>query len=167
VATLPKLNLHFNESKILAVQSVMNSFLSPKTGQPADSDGRTEKMNVSFLSGSQINLHDGSFDLNSTGANLGPRERTEKNQQSPKNIEKSNNCKIFLAQFTIQQVAVEIQSRGRSIAELQISGARTTVTKRAVDTSVSFVIHSLLLADAVQTFGPDFELLLASHKHVR
>lgn len=28
------------------------------------------------------------------------------------------------------------------------------------------LFYSLLLVDALQTFGPDFELLLASHKHV-
>lgn len=35
-----------------------------------------------------------------------------------------------------------------------------------MDTSLSLSVHSLLLVDALQTFGPDFELLLASHKHV-
>lgn len=39
-------------------------------------------------------------------------------------------------------------------------------TKRPFDTSISLSVHGLLLVDALQTFGPDFELLIASHKHV-
>lgn len=61
---------------------------------------------------------------------------------------------------------LQVQSRGRSIAELQVSGVKAFFTKRPVDTSLSLSVHSLLLVDALQTFGPDFELLLASHKHV-
>lgn len=53
---------------------------------------------------------------------------------------------------------------GRSIAELQVSGVKTNFTKRPYDTSMSFTVHSLLVVDALQTFGSDFELLVASHK---
>lgn len=52
------------------------------------------------------------------------------------------------------------------MAELQVSGVRAGFTKRPFDTSLSLSVHSLLLVDALQTFGPDFELLVASHKHV-
>ena len=53
---------------------------------------------------------------------------------------------------------------GRSIAELQVAGVNANFTKRPYDTSVVFSIHSLLVVDAVQTFGQDCELLVASHK---
>ncbi len=43
---------------------------------------------------------------------------------------------------------------------------KTNFTKRPFDTSVSFTVHSLLVVDALQTFGPDFELLVASHKNL-
>jgi vacuolar protein sorting-associated protein 13D len=43
---------------------------------------------------------------------------------------------------------------------------RAAYTKRPYDTSISLSVHSLLLVDALQMFGPDFELLVASHKHV-
>ena len=41
---------------------------------------------------------------------------------------------------------------------------KANFTKRPYDTSTSLMIHSLLVVDAMQTFGPDFELLVASHK---
>lgn len=59
-----------------------------------------------------------------------------------------------------------MQSRGRSIAEVQVCGVRAALCVRAADTSLSLSVHSLLLVDALQTYGPDFELLVASHKHV-
>jgi len=63
-------------------------------------------------------------------------------------------------------VLLQVQSRGRCIAELQVSGVRAMYTKRPYDTNISLSVHSLLLVDALQMFGPDFELLVASHKHV-
>ena len=55
---------------------------------------------------------------------------------------------------------------GRSIAELQVQGVNANFTMRPFDTSVSFSLHSLLVVDALQSFGPDFELLVASHKNL-
>ena len=40
------------------------------------------------------------------------------------------------------------------------------VTRRPYETNLTMSVHSLLLGDALQTFGPDYELLVASHKHV-
>lgn len=74
--------------------------------------------------------------------------------------------RLFMLQFTIDQVALEVQSRGRSVAELQVSGVKIAFTKRPMDVSITLTVHSLLLVDALQTFGPDFELLVASHRHV-
>lgn len=153
VATLPKWNLHFNETKMYTIRSVLGSFLSKSTDS---SNEELNKMKLSSLGGSQVSLQDDVSLLHESKA-----------EGDGKPEERKSDSKLFVAQFTIQNVTVEIQSRGRSIAELQIIGARTSFTATPVDTSVSFVIQSLLLADAVQTFGPDFELLLASHKHVR
>lgn len=72
----------------------------------------------------------------------------------------------LIFQFTVDHLALEVQSRGRSVAELQVSGVKTAFTKRPVDIGITLSVHSLLLVDALQTFGPDFELLVASHKHV-
>lgn len=68
--------------------------------------------------------------------------------------------------MTSEKYLFQVQSRNRSIAELQVSGVRAASTIRPFDTSVTLSVHSLLLVDALQTFGRDFELLVASHKHV-
>lgn len=54
----------------------------------------------------------------------------------------------------------------RAVAELQVKGVNTSVTKRPYDTSVKLTVHSLLIVDALQTYGQDFELLVASHKNI-
>lgn len=147
VGTLPKLTFHLNEGKVLTVRSVLNSFFSKEI------DPASEKVDLSFLSGSQINLQD--------------VDRSEyKFDEVLAEDSRKNISKLFVAEFTIQSVSVDLQSRGRNIAELQIVGTKTVFTRREEDTEFQFVIQSLLLADAVQTFGPDFQLLLASHRHV-
>ncbi|KAK1118264.1 hypothetical protein K0M31_015307 [Melipona bicolor] len=88
--------------------------------------------------------------------------------ESPKkeeSLEKSVSY-VVMVQFIIDQMTFELQSRGRSVAELQVSGVRAAFSKRTADLSVSLSVHGLLLVDALQEFGPDFELLVASHKHV-
>ena len=69
-------------------------------------------------------------------------------------------------QFNVEQLSVEVQSRGRSVAELQVAGVQASYSIRPTDSSIRLAVHSLLLVDAMQTLGSDYELLIASHKHV-
>lgn len=150
-ATLPKLTFHINESKINTFRSIVGAyFFTPPTSE--------SKSDLSFLNQSQFNLNE-----SEAGRQTG---YTSKEQQSKVYTDSKVSNRLLVAQFTVQHVSVDIQSRERNIAELQILGARTVVTKRSENTEITFIIQSLLLADAVQTFGPDFQLLLASHKHV-
>jgi hypothetical protein len=42
----------------------------------------------------------------------------------------------------------------------------TQFQKRPYDTSFNLSVHGLLVVDAMQTYGRDFELLVASHKNL-
>ncbi|KAL7019068.1 hypothetical protein ACKWTF_011000 [Chironomus riparius] len=77
-----------------------------------------------------------------------------------------DTSKLILLQFSIDQMSLEVQSCGRSIVELQVSGVKAGLTQRANDTNITLSVHGLLLVDAMQSYGPDFELLIASHRHV-
>ena len=70
----------------------------------------------------------------------------------------------FPVDFSQQIVLIFFSER--AVAELQVSGVRTNLTKRPYDTSVTLTVHSLLVVDALQTYGPDFELLMASHRNI-
>ena len=63
-------------------------------------------------------------------------------------------------------MSVQLQSQGKSIAELQVTGVKASFTRRPYDTNIAMSVHSLLLVDAMQTFGPNFDLLIASHRQV-
>ncbi len=61
---------------------------------------------------------------------------------------------------------VAFPTQGKPVAELQLTKTRAGIVRRPFDTSLSLSVQSLLLVDALQTFGPDHELLVASHRHV-
>ncbi|XP_030375190.1 vacuolar protein sorting-associated protein 13D [Scaptodrosophila lebanonensis] len=80
--------------------------------------------------------------------------------------ENSSGENRLVIQFVIGQMIIEMQSKEKSIAELQIIGARAGLVKTSEETNITMSVHGLLLVDAIQSFGPDFELLVASHRHV-
>ncbi|EDW41305.1 GM25370 [Drosophila sechellia] len=82
-----------------------------------------------------------------------------------KNLAEDDRSRVVI-EFVMDQLVIEMQSTERSIAELQIIGARAGLTKEPHETNISMSVHGLLLVDAIQSFGPDFELLVASHRHV-
>jgi len=53
---------------------------------------------------------------------------------------------------------------GCLIAELQVLGVKANYMKRPYDSSTSFAIHGVHLVDALQSFGPNYELLFSSCK---
>lgn len=51
--------------------------------------------------------------------------------------------------------------------ELQVAGVKAEFTQLPSETDVSLTVHSLIIADALQSNGADFDLLVASHRNVR
>lgn len=76
------------------------------------------------------------------------------------------DCRLLWGQFSITSLKLEIHSCGRPLAELQVTNVKASLTKRPFDTAVQVSVQSLLIVDALQTYGHDYELLVASHKHV-
>ena len=72
--------------------------------------------------------------------------------------EMDGSAKLLLLYFCVSDMAVELQSQGQPVAELQVTGVKASFTKRPYDTNVAMSVHSLLLVDALQTFGPNFEV---------
>uniref|UniRef100_A0AAR5PHD2 UBA domain-containing protein n=1 Tax=Dendroctonus ponderosae TaxID=77166 RepID=A0AAR5PHD2_DENPD len=138
-ANLPKLVVHVNESKICSARNLIQLIVS--TGIPSPF-GANEEFGSDVVDSGEENEESTSIDTS---------------------LEMS---RLLMMQFTVDQMSLELQSRGRSVAELQVAGVKVALTKRAVDSSITLTVHSLLLVDALQNFGPDFELLVASHKHV-
>lgn len=141
---LPKLVVHVNEQKIQALRTLWD-VISGK-GLPSPFRSLDESPNDDLVD---------MVESEQEGEDVRISEHSD------------NGCaKLLMLQFCVDHMALEVQSRGRSVAELQVYGVKMSFTKRPYDTSLSLSVHGLLLVDALQTFGPDFELLLASHKHV-
>lgn len=138
-ASLPRLVAHINEPKIHALISVSKMFQS-NNHSPANPAGE----------GDMSDIEDD--DVESTDGNAPGTQTAE--------------ARWFLGLFSVEQMSVEVQSRGRSVAELQVGGVQASYSMRQSDSAIHLAVHSLLLVDAMQTLGPDYELLIASHKHV-
>ena len=54
----------------------------------------------------------------------------------------------------------------RCLVELQVAGVKADFTQPPSHSDLSLTVHSLIVADALQSYGPDFELLVASHSNV-
>ena len=78
----------------------------------------------------------------------------------------SDAARLLVVQFAAGQMSLAVQSRGRAVAELQVCGARGQLTRRRRRLQLALSVHSLLLVDALQTYGADFEILVASHRGV-
>ncbi|XP_033238212.1 vacuolar protein sorting-associated protein 13D [Drosophila pseudoobscura] len=94
------------------------------------------------------------------------RNQTHASEQRVNDIARSEDNSRVIVEFAIGQLAIEMQAKEKSIAELQIIGARAGIIKESNETNITMSVHGLLLVDAIQSFGPDFELLVASHRHV-
>lgn len=137
--TLPKLVAHVNEQKLLSISHIINVLFTslPNTSSPNNSP--------SFL----VNIAEEMEDDASIDGTVN-----------------SESSKLVAAQFAIDQMVLDVQSRGRSISELQVSGVKACYSKRPEEVSIQLSVHGLLLVDGIQSFGQDFELLVASHRHV-
>lgn len=134
--TLPKLNAHINESKITSIANMINKVLNGSVESPSKENSTLDEL-----------------------------EEMEKMKEAEKQ-QPAEGHKLIILQFSLDQASLEVQSFGRSIAELQVSGVKTSLTQRECDTNITLSVHGLLLVDAMQSYGPDFELLVASHRHV-
>lgn len=134
--TLPKLNVHLNESKVGSIFNMLNVIYSNNIESPFRSPSDSPMTENKVIEEVQ-------------------------SQETP-----NEASKLILLQFSIDQMSLEVQSCGRSIAELQVTGVKAGYTQRAGDTNITLSVHGLLLVDAMQSYGPDFELLIASHRHV-
>lgn len=142
--TLPKLVVHVNEMKVAALTTMWNIFNSSDTSLST-------------------------FNRSPTNESLGTmpvEDATINGDAEPELDPQREMSKLIILQFAIDQMVLEVQSRGRGIAELQVTGVKAGFSKRPNESSISLSVHGLLLADAIQSFGPDFELLIASHRHV-
>ncbi|XP_076466689.1 LOW QUALITY PROTEIN: intermembrane lipid transfer protein VPS13D-like [Babylonia areolata] len=151
--TLPSLTFHLNERKIQALQTCVDT-LSTSTTTPAP------------LLSSQ-NLSSSGIGLSSVPSLPHTMDTAQLEAEPDSPVQGPEDNHLFLVQFLIHSMSLELQSQGKALVELQVTRVQASAQKKPDYASVALTVHSLLVVDALQSYGQDFELLVASHHNVQ
>ncbi|XP_073089322.1 intermembrane lipid transfer protein VPS13D isoform X5 [Manis javanica] len=148
---LPDLKIHINEEKISALK---NCFALLTTPEMKASD--TQIKEKIFPQGRHRgSLQDSVMNLTQSFVMLEQHTR-----------EVLVESQLLLAEFKVNCMQLGVESNGRYISVLKVFGTNAHFVKRPYDAEVSLTVHGLLLVDTMQTYGADFDLLMASHKNL-
>jgi vacuolar protein sorting-associated protein 13D len=123
-ATLPRLQLHFNEEKVVTLKHMVARLLGPDYG------GRKEAMTQTV----EADLVD-SDQFNDSLALFGSWQPTSGADVSSKQV---------VGHFCVSYLSVELQSHGKPVAEMQVTNMKAGVTSRPYDTNLSMSVHSII-----------------------
>ncbi|XP_029434245.1 vacuolar protein sorting-associated protein 13D isoform X2 [Rhinatrema bivittatum] len=151
--TLPDLKIHINEDKISALKNCFASLSTSEAKLPDNLPLRKEKIFLEMDSRGM--LQDSVMNLTQSIVTLEQHTR-----------EVLVESKLLLADFKVNYMQLGVESCGRYISVLKVFGTNAHFVKRPYDAEVSLTVHGLLLVDTMQTYGSDFDLLMASHKNL-
>ena len=70
--------------------------------------------------------------------------------------------KKLSAQLSINEALLTISSWGRTITEISVPGVKVEFLKRPYDSVTRLLVQDLCIVDRIQTFGPEYELVVCS-----
>ncbi|XP_059722821.1 intermembrane lipid transfer protein VPS13D isoform X2 [Haemorhous mexicanus] len=150
---LPDLKIHINEDKMLALRNCLTQL---STSEAKSSDALHLGKDKIFAEVDQFgSLHDSVMNLTQSVVMLEQHTR-----------EVLVESQLLLAEFKVNCMQLGVESNGRYISVLKVFGTNAHFVKRPYDAEVSLTVHGLLLVDTMQTYGTDFDLLMASHKNL-
>ncbi|XP_072305384.1 intermembrane lipid transfer protein VPS13D isoform X2 [Eucyclogobius newberryi] len=161
--TLPDLKVHINFEKMSALRSCL-----ARLGGSSDKEksGSEKNANVKpadpFRHQNIFKRDNSSWKLHGSAKNLTQSVMTLEQHTREVLVE----SRLLLAEFNINYMQLGVENDGRYISVLKVFGTKAHFVKRPYDTDVSLTVHGLLLVDTLQTYGSDFDLLVASHKHL-
>ncbi|XP_068605139.1 intermembrane lipid transfer protein VPS13D [Brachionichthys hirsutus] len=164
--TLPDLKVHLNLEKMTALRSCLARLSSPSVGERNKSQERDPLIKspdyLTLRHDKIFRREDSSWKLQDSAKNLTQSVMTLEQHTREVLVE----SRLLLAEFNINYMQLGVESDGRYISVLKVFGTNAHFVKRPYDTEVSLTVHGLLLVDTLQTYGSDFDLLVASHKHL-
>ncbi|XP_072222806.1 intermembrane lipid transfer protein VPS13D isoform X2 [Leuresthes tenuis] len=164
--TLPDLKVHINLEKMTAIRSC----LARLNSSPMSEGDKSPEKGPNTMSADPLSLRhdkiflreDSSWKLQGSAKNLTQSVMTLEQHTREVLVE----SRLLLAEFNINYMQLGVESDGRYISVLKVFGTNAHFVKRPYDAEVSLTVHGLLLVDTLQTYGSDFDLLVASHKHL-
>ncbi|CAJ1055202.1 vacuolar protein sorting-associated protein 13D isoform X2 [Xyrichtys novacula] len=164
--TLPDLKVHINLEKMTALRSCLARLSSPSASEDDKSQGGGSSMRspdpLTLRHDKIFQREDSSWKLQGSAKNLTQSVMTLEQHTREVLVE----SRLLLAEFNINYMQLGVESDGRYISVLKVFGTNAHFVKRPYDAEVSLTVHGLLLVDTLQTYGSDFDLLVASHKHL-
>nr|XP_043893555.1 vacuolar protein sorting-associated protein 13D isoform X3 [Solea senegalensis] len=165
--TLPDLKVHINLEKMTALRSCLARLSSPAVseeikGQEGGPNLRSPESLSTLRHDKIFQREDSSWRLQGSAKNLTQSVTTLEQHTREVLVE----SRLLLAEFNINYMQLGVESDGRYISVLKVFGTNAHFVKRPYDAEVSLTVHGLLLVDTLQTYGSDFDLLVASHKHL-
>uniref|UniRef100_A0A665WW62 Vacuolar protein sorting 13 homolog D n=1 Tax=Echeneis naucrates TaxID=173247 RepID=A0A665WW62_ECHNA len=163
---LPDLKVHINLEKMTALRSCLARLTSPAVSKGDQSQERGPNIRspdpLTLRHDKIFRREDSSWKLQGSAKNLTQSVMTLEQHTREVLVE----SRLLLAEFNINYMQLGVESDGRYISVLKVFGTNAHFVKRPYDAEVSLTVHGLLLVDTLQTYGSDFDLLLASHKHL-
>ncbi|XP_078095171.1 intermembrane lipid transfer protein VPS13D isoform X4 [Mustelus asterias] len=153
--TLPELKIHVNEDKITALRNFMLRVTASEVQQKSGEQQTLRREKIFKKVDSRGKLLDSKMSLTQSVMSLEQHTR-----------EVLVESKLLLAEFKVNYMQLGVESCGRYISVLKVFGINSNFVKRPYDSEVTLTVHGLLLVDTVQTYGSDFDLLMASHKNL-
>ncbi|XP_023192292.1 vacuolar protein sorting-associated protein 13D isoform X1 [Xiphophorus maculatus] len=156
--TLPDLKVHINLEKMTAIRNCL-----ARLSRPAEDDSGPGK-DPSVASPDPPTLRrDKIFHrVDDSAKNLTQSVMTLEQHTREVLVE----SRLLLAEFKINYMQLGVESNGRYISVFKVFGTDAHFVKRPYDVEVALTVHGFLLVDTLQTYGSDFDLLVASHKHL-
>jgi len=161
--TLPDLKVHINLEKMTALKSCL-ARLGNSGADEGDKKGENLKSPdpITLRHEKIFQREDSDWKLQGSDKNLTKSVMTLEQHTREMLVE----SKLLLVEFNINYMQLGIESGGRYISVLKVFGTNAHFVKRPYDAMVSLTVHGLYLVDTLQTYGSDFDLLVASHKHL-
>uniref|UniRef100_A0A3P9N194 Vacuolar protein sorting 13 homolog D n=1 Tax=Poecilia reticulata TaxID=8081 RepID=A0A3P9N194_POERE len=162
--TLPDLKVHINLEKMTAIRTCLVRL----TGPAEDDSGPGKDPSVASPDPPTLRrdkiFHrvDSSWKLQDSAKNLTQSVMTLEQHTREVLVESH----LLLAEFNINYMQLGVESNGRYISVFKVFGTNAHFVKRPYDVEVALTVHGFLLVDTLQTYGSDFDLLVASHKHL-
>ncbi|XP_059807841.1 intermembrane lipid transfer protein VPS13D [Hypanus sabinus] len=153
--TLPELKIHVNEDKIMALRNFLSRVTASENQQLSCEQQSLRREKIFNKVDSRSKLLDSKMSLTQSVMSLEQHTR-----------EVLVESKLLIAEFKINYMQLGVESCGRYISVLKVFGINSNFVKRPYDSEVALTVHGLLLVDTVQTYGTDFDLLMASHKNL-
>ncbi|XP_043974274.1 vacuolar protein sorting-associated protein 13D isoform X2 [Gambusia affinis] len=162
--TLPDLKVHINLEKMTAIRTCLARLSRPaKDDSGPGKDPSVASPDPPMLRRDKI-FHkvDSSWKLHDSAKNLTQSVMTLEQHTREVLVE----SRLLLAEFNITYMQLGVESNGRYISVFKVFGTNAHFVKRPYDVEVALTVHGFLLVDTLQTYGSDFDLLVASHKHL-